>query len=338
MAVNNNKPAYIYCITNLVNGKKYVGKTSSPLGIRWSQHVHTGLHDDDRTPLKDAIRKYGRENFSLEILATYATDQEAFDAEDGWIEKMQSRVSQHGYNLKGGGRGGEVLCEKLLDRMVEVRKGKNLKGEKQLLVERAVELNAEGLTNAEIGRLIGRVPSQVKEYLDQQNIKSHGNRGRNRQTRVNEIGAEVIRLREECGWSYRRIEIELKSSKKVVARIYQDYVKWKSDGKRELPWDCRKVGDRIVALRRQGATWKQVCAEVGCKECTAMRVYRQMTGQKAKTQSEIQAAIERKCIAAKWLKSIGFYNRDIAILLDIADESAVSRYTLSKDNKKLHLT
>jgi AraC-like DNA-binding protein len=207
--------------------------------------------------------------------------------------------------------------------MSVVKKGK-LTRDKPLIVEKVIELNAQGLTNAQISELVGRVPRQVKEYLDQLNIPSHGRPGRNKQTRINEIGPDVIRLR-ELGWSYRRIEKELKSSKRTVARIYQDYANWKSEGRRELPWDVRKYGAKIVNLKGKGLTWKQVCEEIGCKECTAVKIFNQMTGRVPRTQEEISKESERKGIIAKWLKAEDFCDEDIAAIIGASPRS-IRRY------------
>ena len=61
----------IYCITNIVNGKQYVGLSKDCLK-RWSDHyskAYTSKKEDDlRKPLYLAMRKYGRENFSFTIL------------------------------------------------------------------------------------------------------------------------------------------------------------------------------------------------------------------------------------------------------------------------------
>ena len=53
----------IYLITNLLNGKKYVGQTIQRLNIRMNHHRRGGDLYIDR-----AIRKYGRENFKVEVL------------------------------------------------------------------------------------------------------------------------------------------------------------------------------------------------------------------------------------------------------------------------------
>lgn len=55
---------YIYKITNKVNGKAYVGKTTDTVQVRWEEH----LKDSKRKrcanrPLYRAIRKYGTSGY-----------------------------------------------------------------------------------------------------------------------------------------------------------------------------------------------------------------------------------------------------------------------------------
>lgn len=54
-----NKPWYLYVITNLVNGKQYVGITINPKK-RWIFHC---CHQTQ--VIGRAIRKYGKENFQF---------------------------------------------------------------------------------------------------------------------------------------------------------------------------------------------------------------------------------------------------------------------------------
>lgn len=64
---------YIYCYTNLINNKKYVGQTNN-LERRKKQHIQDSIHCfkgrevSYNLPFHAAIRKYGIENFDFEIL------------------------------------------------------------------------------------------------------------------------------------------------------------------------------------------------------------------------------------------------------------------------------
>lgn len=57
----------IYLITNLINGKQYVGQTIYTAEQRFKQHLRGDLYIDK------AIRKYGVENFKLEVLCRCKT-------------------------------------------------------------------------------------------------------------------------------------------------------------------------------------------------------------------------------------------------------------------------
>ena len=60
----------IYKITNLVNGKIYVGQ-SIDIVDRWKQHIYKAFNHNERafdSPIHQAFRKYGKDNFRFEVL------------------------------------------------------------------------------------------------------------------------------------------------------------------------------------------------------------------------------------------------------------------------------
>ena len=128
---------YIYCVTNLVNGLKYIGQTKNPKK-RWCSLCC----DNDRQKITKAIQEYGKENFKMEILET-CDIEEVDNREKYWIDKFNTFHGE-GYNEHVGGmvlgegkehpRTGQKTPEEVKNKMRqtlkengtwELRKGKN---------------------------------------------------------------------------------------------------------------------------------------------------------------------------------------------------------------------
>lgn len=60
----------IYCITNKVNGKQYVGLTMRTLEERFKEHCKA------ESAIGRALRKYGLDNFKLEIIDSSETPED----------------------------------------------------------------------------------------------------------------------------------------------------------------------------------------------------------------------------------------------------------------------
>ena len=99
----------IYKITNLINNKIYIGKTTRTLSRRFYEHISRALSNKSEVELAYlhyAIKKYGKENFVIEKLDTAETIAELNEKECYWISYYNSTDSAIGYNLTDGGDGG----------------------------------------------------------------------------------------------------------------------------------------------------------------------------------------------------------------------------------------
>ena len=115
MTINNDTsinhcPSIVYCATNKINGKKYVGVTKRGLDKRRRSHEYDSTKDNPNiTHFHRAIKKYGKDNFEWKIVETYPTYEEALEGEKFYIKKYKT-INPHGYNLTYGGSG-IIPCE-----------------------------------------------------------------------------------------------------------------------------------------------------------------------------------------------------------------------------------
>ena len=91
----------VYCITCLVNGKKYIGKTNKAITERLNAHLNGSLNP--KYKFHRAIKKYGVDQFVIELLSEHLTEDEAYAEEKRLIKELDT--IKHGYNTAEGGYG-----------------------------------------------------------------------------------------------------------------------------------------------------------------------------------------------------------------------------------------
>ena len=88
----------IYMTTNLINGKKYLGRDSN----NNPNYLGSGLL------LKRAIKKEGKHNFKKEIIEECETLDELQEREEYWLNFYDAASNEEFYNLHNNGKSGPV--------------------------------------------------------------------------------------------------------------------------------------------------------------------------------------------------------------------------------------
>jgi group I intron endonuclease len=87
--------AYVYLITNIINGKKYIGSS------RKSQ-IDENYYGSGRA-IKDALKKYGKNSFIRDII--WQGEGDARDIESQWLEYFNAKNNPQFYNMTNDARG-----------------------------------------------------------------------------------------------------------------------------------------------------------------------------------------------------------------------------------------
>lgn len=91
---------YVYLTTNLINNRKYIGK-------RQKSYFDTSYLGSGMI-LKEAVKKYGKENFNCIILKECNSLEELNESEKEFISLYNATNNPEFYNIAHGGTGGNT--------------------------------------------------------------------------------------------------------------------------------------------------------------------------------------------------------------------------------------
>lgn len=90
---------FVYCHTNRINGKKYVGITSQHVHARWQNGKHYARH----SRFYSDILKFGWENFDHDVIASGLSKEDAEKMERELIDSLDLTNEEKGYNFSTTG-------------------------------------------------------------------------------------------------------------------------------------------------------------------------------------------------------------------------------------------
>lgn len=100
----------IYCITNTVNNKKYIGQSRN-IEKRWQSHTGDLKKDKHSNRyLQNSWSTYGAVAFTFAIIEL-CTKEELTERENHWMAVYNTLDRIHGYNLREAGDTSNVCSE-----------------------------------------------------------------------------------------------------------------------------------------------------------------------------------------------------------------------------------
>ena len=177
----------IYKITNNINNKSYIGKSSN-IENRWKYHLDNfNCKKEYNKTLYKAFRKYGENNFSFEIIEEMTEEEYnnfSNNREEYWI--IYYNTLENGYNETPGGDGG--YNEKALNKtrklsIEEVETIRELYNKCELCLSEAYELYKDKISKRGFQAVwLGQNYKKIKpEVFTEENKKKHNKIERQRQ-------------------------------------------------------------------------------------------------------------------------------------------------------------
>lgn len=217
-------PHIIYRATS-PSGRCYVGMTCLSVKERWRYHQRAALKSGkmDKHPLSAAIRKYGAENFKLEVLERCASFEDARAAEIRQI--AEHRQKGRPYNVSPGGEGDIKTAHVRL---------KELMTDSVWFAEYRARLS-EGIRNSEAAKAhLATLAARTKLWRDQNPEEA---------TVLSQKGLKAADL-----WHQQNPE----KSREMKSRIFKEW-------RKRHPEEARKAGETSAEAVKQ--KWLQMPLE-----------------------------------------------------------------------------
>lgn|SRR3990167_3047436 len=167
------KPGIVYLITNLVNGKVYVGQTTRSLRIRWGQHK-LAARKHPETYLHFAINKYGESMFSVSIVATAQSSEELDCLEKRWILMRSANHRDYGYNMTAGGDGSSNVSEESKQKRIAKMRGRTLSPEHRKKLSDALRGRPQSMSHREALKRAWKPRNHTPEGRERQRLAVTG--------------------------------------------------------------------------------------------------------------------------------------------------------------------
>lgn len=182
----------IYGITNLVTGKVYVGKATSPKN-RFCRHRYLlNSNNHWNQYLQSSWKKHGKNVFEFKMLEECAVDQLPL-REQAWIDKLSPNV----YNLDKN--------------VANKRQDKN-----PFFGKKHTDAAKEKMATAKIGKYFGQDnPNYGKTVSPETKLKMSINRA----TKLNVESVLEIKRQLSLGYKHQYIDDQFKVSRTVITRI-----------------------------------------------------------------------------------------------------------------------
>jgi group I intron endonuclease len=158
--------AIVYRITNKTNGKSYIGQSVRTVDQRWKAHL-SSVRQGSKFRFHSAIRKYGVDDWKLEILFEHDDIDLCKKKEEELIKQFDLTNNKNGYNAKPGGCGGWIVPDEKYENWRQKQPTNNIGLNNSNSVgytnEQLIEIGI--MICSKIGRIIGH-STMIKECAE----------------------------------------------------------------------------------------------------------------------------------------------------------------------------